>query len=439
MKRTNLLFWANLLLLSGIYSQSVHRLFSDAELQQDFHFLRHQLESKHPNLYAFSPKASMDALFDSLFQQLPAPATETEFYNLITVLNGRIGDGHTMFLAAFSPSDTSLFFPFHVAVKADRLFLSMNCSEDTAIVPSGEVLRINGMDAQALLRFLKARQIRDGLNTTYPDWILSHYFKSYYAFSFGHPRDFSLLLRNPAGMEASYQVSALRNDSILSIRNARYPNNRLANSPGGLAFELDKDKQVAVLRIGSFEGRTLKASSGHSFRKSLRSCFASIHDQGATSLLLDLRDNQGGDFWTSRLLLKYLVKTPTRFLQRGFKSRRLFPKKNGFRGKLYVLINGGTFSATGIVCSILQSEGRAVFIGEETGGNKVALSGGAKEYRLPNTGIHAFVSTKPYRIQAGINDGRGVLPDYEIIPAAEEVGTGEDSAMRFALDLMGGE
>ena len=428
----------NIWVLGSIFSQSEARLFSVEELKSDFNYLRQKLENKHPNLYAFTPKTAMDAMLESIFQQIKTPATATDFYNLITVLNEKIRDGHTMFLPAdaYSPNDSTCFFPFYVDVKGGQVYVSMNCSSDTTIAVGSQILSINGMDAPTMLDFLMARQIRDGFNTAYPHWILDNYFKSYYAFSFGYPDSFALLLRDAHGKEASAHVPALTNDGILAIRESRYPVNRLDSRSGGVELKMDEGKKMALLNLGTFDSRTLRKSKGRSFRRTLKSMFTTIKKQEAAYMILDLRDNQGGDFRTSRLLLKYLIRRPTRHLKRGFESRRISPKRNGFTGKLYVLINGGTFSAASITCSILKAEGRAIFVGEETGGNRVAIFGASKLYSLPNTQLQAYISTKSYHVQHETNDGRGIMPDIEVITLPEDAATGADRPMRFVLELI---
>jgi C-terminal processing protease CtpA/Prc len=42
--------------------------------------------------------------------------------------------------------------------------------------------------------------------------------------------------------------------------------------------------------------------------------------------------------------------------------------KNAFKGKVYVMINRGSFSASSVISSNLKGSKRATFVGEETGG-----------------------------------------------------------------------
>jgi hypothetical protein len=54
----------------------------------------------------------------------------------------------------------------------------------------------------------------------------------------------------------------------------------------------------------------------------------------------------------------------------GYPELRLIkPARNKFSGTMYVLIDGGCFSTTGHLCSLLRYHGIGTFIGEETAGS----------------------------------------------------------------------
>ena len=88
---------------------------------------------------------------------------------------------------------------------------------------------------------------------------------------------------------------------------------------------------------------------------------------------------------------------------------------------IFVLINGGSFSATGMTASALRMHKKGVFIGEETGGNKVILSGNAWEYKLPNTKIECYISHRTYLLNEGQNDGHGIIPDHLVEYSIENI------------------
>jgi len=134
--------------------------------------------------------------------------------------------------------------------------------------------------------------------------------------------------------------------------------------------------------------------------------------------------------------LSHLLNQPVNFLEGSGQSRTIKPYADAFKGNLYVLVNGGSFSNSGIVCSYLELTKRAVFIGEETAGNKNIISGEPGDFILPNTKIIAEISTKKYRIRQQDNDGHGIVPAYEIIPSIDDIINGRDPVKTFAWSII---
>ena len=169
-----------------------------------------------------------------------------------------------------------------------------------------------------------------------------------------------------------------------------------------------------------------------------------------TALILDLRNNQGGEIEYGAFLLSHLIPEQFRVLDGYYQLdpvnplslRKTIgdcmgiykPKVSVFKGSLYVLINGGSFSNSGIVAACLKRYHRAIFIGEESGGNNKVLAGDANEFRLPNSSIRIEIPTKQYMLDEGMDvKGRGTMPDYPVPLRA----TGEypqDDAMKFAIE-----
>jgi C-terminal processing protease CtpA/Prc len=98
------------------------------------------------------------------------------------------------------------------------------------------------------------------------------------------------------------------------------------------------------------------------------------------------------------------------------------PKPLNFKGKIYVLINGNSFSASSVLSAQLKGSKRAIIVGEETGGAyNGTVAGLYKIYELPYTKVKAriglmHIDTK-YKIEP---DGYGVKPDVKIIPTYQD-------------------
>jgi len=442
MLRIALIFLPLLLLLSApsalgqVQLSDTNRIYRPDELKADLRFLRKKLTSIHPGLYRYTTKPAFDIFFDSLYNSVDKPMDEQAFLSLITLLHPKIGDGHTMFLPSNATTEYNnskgRFFPFSLTYTGGRLYVAENCSSDTGIEKGEEIVNINGEGTAAVMSQLLARQIRDGYNQTYPIWILNHYFAAYYSFVYGRPSQFSLELKSKNGELRKKQVAALTKDSIKLFRQTRYP----AIEYPGISVEEIKDGTTAILTIKSFDPDLLESVYKQDYKRTLDSIFTMINCNRATNLILDLRDNQGGDFEPGRYLLSYLLMSPARYLLNGKESRLIQPRINHFTGRLFVLINGGSFSNTAIVSTCLEKDKRAVFIGEETGGNKYIISGNPTVISLPKTRIRGFISTTTFGIIAGGGDGHGVLPTYPVLPTIADLSTKKDLPKALALKLI---
>ena len=93
-----------------------------------------------------------------------------------------------------------------------------------------------------------------------------------------------------------------------------------------------------------------------------------------------------------------------------------------FKGKIYVLINGGSFSASSLLSSNLKGSKRAYFVGQETGGGfNGTVAGQMPIVTLPKSKIGVRVgllSCIPFYKTTVI--GHGIYPDKEIIPTIQD-------------------
>jgi hypothetical protein len=424
---------------TGAYDPA--RLYPADSLKADLSFLRDKLEQMHPALYRYASKAELGGLFDSLERVVAGPMDEQQFLSLLELVPARIRNGHTMILPSAAAMEyygvRGRSLPFLVGSFRGRLYILENNSADTSIVVGSEVLSINGLSAAEVRRKLIARTVRDGFNETYPEWILDRYFSSYYRICFGEPDEFLLELRGSAGQVFQKRIRALARDSVSYYRRLRYGQDHPQAEAGlGVVARLIENGRVSVLKVSSFDPDVLRSKYNQDYRRAIDSVYVWLEGKQVKQLVLDLRDNQGGDFPPARYLLAHLMSTPTQFLYGGSQARMIRPALHRFAGRLVVLINGGSFSSTAMVAAILEREKRAVFVGEETGGNKYVISGDPEEVLLPHTQISCLISTVIYRITQGVNDGHGVMPDYQVVPLVGDRLTHRDRALETAVEII---
>ena len=95
-----------------------------------------------------------------------------------------------------------------------------------------------------------------------------------------------------------------------------------------------------------------------------------LRRQGMRGLVLDLRDNPGGDLWAAREVASMFVpRGPiVHVVERGGRRTTLSSRSDGFDLPFVVLINRGSASASEIVAGAIRDRVGAPLIGERTFG-----------------------------------------------------------------------
>jgi carboxyl-terminal processing protease len=170
-------------------------------------------------------------------------------------------------------------------------------------------------------------------------------------------------LRGPEGSTVRITVSrpGLAAPLELTLERARVPADSVR-----YAFMIDKD--TGYIRITDFIRTT-----GEEVRKALER----LEAEGATRLMLDLRDNPGGivdsAVATASLLLEpgqEVFNTKGRTAD-SYQDYRAASDGPHFRGPLVVLVNRGSASAAEIVAGAVQDHDRGLVVGETTFGKGV--------------------------------------------------------------------
>jgi C-terminal processing protease CtpA/Prc len=114
------------------------------------------------------------------------------------------------------------------------------------------------------------------------------------------------------------------------------------------------------------------------------------------------------------------------------------PGSPGFTGKVYILINGGSYSTTSEFLSQAHFHKRAVFIGEESAGGYYGNSSGmVPRVTLPNTKLALFVPLVTYHMAVSgyKHPARGIIPDQQVEYSISELLLGTDKELALALKL----
>jgi hypothetical protein len=231
---------------------------------------------------------------------------------------------------------------------------------------------------------------------------------------------------------------------------------------------------MCVLKARSFDFRL-----GEAWERSVAAMLEQMGRKGTKLLVLDLRQNGGGDSGPGTDLLRRVVDRPFALGGKDWRYSRAYqlaclrwglsqhsipswlyleqvlPLKwfypggldltglsgewihvaqgwvppipgGSWHGKLAVLVDRGTASAAVDVAEYVKDNGLGLVAGEETGG-RASFYSTVAPVGLPNSGVYCLIASAYRTRPAGYDDGRGVLPD---LPLAADM---KDKAVVGAL------
>lgn len=470
-------------LLAGLnYAQSTNnqldKKYSIQELKEDFRILRDNLEITNPMLYAYTSKEDMDNAFNQIEESINKPMTSIEFYREITALHKFIKNAHTKFDVppgyAHALEKELPRFPFEVYYDNDVLYVFKNNSSIDTIKEGSVIKSINGEPAATLFKEFVDNTRRDGYNLTGPERMVINNFGKAYAYFKGTPSLFQLEITTPDGINQQFEISGIKLEEIKKNKLARYIEEDkpwYKSKDPLLLFKIENG--IAYMTIKIFQNEYIK-HVGQRFKKFLDESFATMRAEGIQELVLDLRNNGGGDdknifklfsqvynepfipyknkigsfrkiedkkYYVERSLFNLIIPFQLRNINSGrskYTKRPIQPSENVYNGNIYVLTNGFTFSASGYLTSLFKNYNRAIIIGEETGGNQNQCTAGIfKTLKLPHTLIKVPMWLTFSEINVDLkNTGHGVNPDYIVKPSINDVLQDKDVVMDFTKKLI---
>jgi hypothetical protein len=464
-----------------------------AEQRADAALLVDALAFAHVGLGRYEPPATFRARADSLLASIRAPADCLAFFGRVAAFNARLRSGHLYTIAHGSTSARVRALPrvpMELRALGRRLYVWRDLSS-SGIARGSEVLALNGRAAADVMARVWPAIPTDGFIETRQPHLLNvldrpdfEGFDLYYALQVERPRRFRVTVRDArTGQVRTVDAAGITHAEKLEAI-ARV-SGRPVGPPDAPGYELRPADDIAVLRIprayavrdGEFDLETL-----------LGRLAAELHVRKIGHLVVDLRGNTGGLDALGALLYGHLTDRPFRFY-RALYYRRLdfgrfepavLPDERGgvdpehperydavpdsagggywrkagtydlldtvpafrytrtpFLGPVYVLVDGGAFSAGAQAATWLFDTRRALLVGEEAGGDYAGPDGGATmPIVLPHAQLHVRIPMiRSLQTGQPWAPGRGVRPHVVVRPTIADLLAGRDAAMEQALDL----
>jgi len=418
---------APLVLLQGMDGDPA---FTLEQLQEDFQQMRRAMEGMHPAMYEYTPKADFDALFDKRFKELNSSMKLEDAFRVFSSLMAQMGCMHS---AVWMPvgywnSLQGNLFPIKMRFVGDDAYAYRSYSETDTLPDGSKILFINGKPMKEILRDLKTVISADARSDQYKKFRLGFRFPLIYSLFYGHPESFVVV----------YQIAGedtLREAEIQPVPTLRIWKNML--EPRDLDLDIREDMSTAVMTIPHFA----YYNDHDKFFGFVDGSFAEIEKKRIQNLIIDLRRNNGGDPFCAVRLFAHIANEPVPYFSKpyGKYSRLAEPvplRENHFKGKLYVLIDGGGASTTGHLLGLLKYHKIGTLVGEETGATYVCHDA-HNSFLLKHTRFQVSVARGTFASAVrDLPQDRGILPDIPVSQTPHDMAAGIDTVLEHTLSLI---
>ncbi len=409
--------------------QQLNMVYGAEMLSADIDVFHQALQQGHPDLYRYVPKRQLDSLIVDLKAKSHTLSLR-QFYNQLNHIGSLIGCGH---LLISYPKPLEKYFqkyayypPLHLEVGDGHAVPVKNLMGGE--VPAKAVVKsINGIQVDSLVRQINHHLMRDGYTLTANDWLMYRgWFNEFYIRYIEDSSQYNYVLQTPT--DTGFQIQQLTLPG-LDYTTLKFPRKKRPKPEQQLTLTYDEDTRTAILTIKSFDPMAIRRGK-QKYNKFIREAFWHIYQTRPEQLIIDLRDNEGGNSFYPEQLIGYLSQEPYRLYRnmeikyrtqqqskppllnikgkRGYRriEKQSIPVGNGnlafkkftdqliynfpyaYPGTVYVMVNGGTYSAASELACYLKEHVSAVVVGSETGGSCDPITAGMfGSATLPHTGI----------------------------------------------------
>lgn len=424
---------------------------SKADLLQDIRFLNKALTPSHPTQLKYPTPQLHQELLETI-EKNTNDSIDASYYELcLRNAVAAVRCAHTYITKPpfFKKKQKIIAFPFQLFASNDSLYVADEAIDTSrTLVRKGSCIEaINGIDAATIVQALVKYQSTDGT-----------------ALSFGYRlinlNNRALIGRFYGRGDSSFQVQFKKGTDVLT--ETWQPSLRLKSKAnaipkpkadatvlkGSQAYFKLLNETTGYLKIEHFSNRHYKSF----YKKVMRT----LQEKNCKHLIIDVKDNLGGNRYNASCLLAYFIKEPAHyniirpnskiikylnfsnackfmlsylyydvghFYQRRknengkvlFKNT-IHPHRTTFDGNVVVLVNGYSSSSSVILANNLKYHGRATtIIGEQPMGGESGINGGSyPKLKLPKSGTRLQTSTYAFEFDNAAHNQSGLLPNILI-------------------------
>ena len=443
------------------------------EAQSDIDGMIAALEDAFPGLYDYTPKEEFDTYIKNRMAAIGETISRSDFEVLVFKLLGKIHDSHTAIISESKMKKSTNRQSSSVCLGwfNDTLQVWRTTAKYKDYL-GRKVVSVNAIPTDSLKTMvLEYVAFSDGYVKSYGDYVLLYGVDTYYCRQIA--KDANLVVTFADGETKRFEQmnpkDPYREPQWLEYQYRHFHANEKMH------FEYEKlSDTIAYLALHTFELDDLEMEQ-------LTEIFANLIADSTPNLILDLRFNHGGPAASVEGIYAYLAQKPF-----CTSLRKIVNKKGGFlcfgscpveddpdmlyagyeplpngegfvkdklewrnpdslvnyKGRLYVLTNETSFSASTCFAGWVKKQNRGVIVGRETGSAYHQMKAeNFTQYLLPNSDIAIQIPTIKVVFDTVVNErfpyGRGVFPDYPVNFTPEELSFAHgDSILNYTLQLI---
>ncbi len=454
------------------------------KLKEDLTLLKKILDANHPSLYWYTSKDSIDWYFAQTYNSINDSLTELQFRNKVAWFITKLRCGHTSVRPSkaytrYVSAHASNLFPLLLKVWDDSMIVLNNLNRNDSTFKRGTIITsIEGIPNRILLDSMFQFISTDGYANNFKNQVVSFGFPIYYSFAFPIKDSFAIGYIDSMGKQqntfvALYAAEANTSKNKKFVRDTvppAYKDRKGMRLLSKRSITIDTTDHLAYMRLATFTRGKLRFFFKQSFQR--------LRNEGISNLVIDLRENSGGNISTSTNFSRYIKDEPFHIadtiaaINRSFTYGRyiypsllyriamrfttrkrddnkfhfialenhLFKPYNNlhFDGNVYVLQGGYTFSAASMFLSNVKGQKNVTLMGEQTGGGSYGTSAvHLPDIELPYSKIQVVLPV--YRIVSDsrqIKNGRGIEPDIFIPPSTQYIKKGVDYKLQVVKEII---
>lgn len=451
------------------------------------------IEEVHPNPYCNVSKTEVIDDVNKIKANINDSINLKDYYKLIIPLLVKFKDGHIQndfykildsYTNYYISNDLGIF-PFLIFENKGKLILNLSLIDDISIKQGDEITHINKIEIKEIFNKCGSYVVGESeylkLNK-----ICTNNFFTYLLFVYDFKESFQIdYISNEDKSKKTIKVPAAKMKDIIKFKqNYRpqiksYYSNTMVSNDENFEFSFINNKNIGYLNFYSFE-LLLNKEKEELLSRKIDTVFEILKSKNCGDLIIDLRNNSGGEDFCTELLLGYLTKKNVTW---GFSEmkysnyqknvyKQFYPYKNNlfykfskeyreyykpqngeiknvcnfdkvkykkqkniFNGNVYIITSYGTFSSAVTFAAICKCNKIATIVGRETGGIMKGFIS-ALPTELTISKMKLSISSRKFKNPCSEEYQFGLTPDIEIIPTVESIVNFNDEILEKTLNII---